>query len=75
MARLAQLRTLDDFKLLQLSWIYDLNFAPSLKLVAERNIIDDIERELPGEPDIRRAVGAVRKYVERKLEQDREAGR
>ena len=40
MVRLTSLRTLNDFRLLQLAWIYDLNFAPTLRLVLERSIIE-----------------------------------
>ena len=33
------LTTLNDFKLLQLAWLYDLNFACSLRMVVERDYI------------------------------------
>lgn len=67
MARLAQLRTQDDFRLLQLSWIYDLNFRPTFEMVVERGIIEDIALELPEEPEIIRAVNIVKRYVQQRL--------
>lgn len=67
MVKLTSLRTLNDFKLLQLAWTYDLNFAPSLRLVKERDIITRLAATLPASDDIRRAVGAVRGYVDERL--------
>ncbi len=67
MVRLDELRTLNDFKLLQLAWIYDLNFAPSLRLVQERGIIPGLAATLPGDDGVRRALDAVAGYVEERL--------
>ena len=44
---LSKVRTLNDFKLLQLSWVFDLNFLPSFRLLSERNYIDRITAHLP----------------------------
>ncbi len=67
MAVKSDLRTLNDFKLLQLSWLYDLNFSGSLQMVLERGYIETIARLLPDDEGIRSAVGAVREYVTKKL--------
>ncbi|HUI46502.1 MAG TPA: HD domain-containing protein [Nitrospirota bacterium] len=67
MANKADLRTLNDFKLLQLSWLYDLNFADSLRMVLERGYIDKLAKVLPDVQEINGAVAFVRTYVERKL--------
>ena len=64
---LKSLRTLNDFKLLQLAWIFDLNFARSLELVRERSIIDGIANTLPHTEDIALAVNSIRDYVDKKL--------
>jgi putative nucleotidyltransferase with HDIG domain len=63
MVRLTSLRTLNDFKLLQLAWIYDLNFAPSLRMVVERGIIERLSASVPQTPAVRRALGNLRQYV------------
>lgn len=63
MVRLASLRSLNDFKLLQLAWIYDLNFAPSLRMVLERNVIDQLSATVPQTREVSRALDAVRQYV------------
>lgn len=67
MVKLTDLRTLNDFKLLQLAWIYDLNFIPSLRLMREREIIDRLAATLPRDDGIRRALDAVAGYVDERL--------
>lgn len=47
MASLADLQTQNDFRLMQLSWIYDLNFSTSFRLLLERDYINRIGRTLP----------------------------
>jgi hypothetical protein len=69
MVRLTSLRTLNDFKLLQLAWIYDLNFAPSLRMVLERCVIDRLSETMPRTPDVERATENLRQYVIGKLEE------
>ena len=44
---LSSLKTLNDFKLLQLSWIFDLNFKPSFDLLSERQYIGRMIAHLP----------------------------
>lgn len=39
---LATVRSLNDFKLLQISWAYDLNFATSYRLLDERRYIPEL---------------------------------
>lgn len=36
---LATVRTLNDFRLLQISWVYDMNFPTSYRLLAERALV------------------------------------
>lgn len=64
---LSSLRTLNDFKLLQLAWIFDLNFTRSLQLVRERSVIDQLAATLPRTADVVAALDAVRCYVDEKL--------
>ncbi len=67
MALTSMLRTLNDFKLLQLSWIYDLNTTRSLQIVLEREYIDKIASTLPKTIEIGHAVDRVRKYVDQRI--------
>ncbi len=64
---LSSLKTLTDFKLLQLAWIFDLNFTASFRIVARRNIIDRFAATLPRTDAIAGAVDAVRDYLNEKL--------
>jgi putative nucleotidyltransferase with HDIG domain len=64
MVRLTSLRTLNDFRLLQLAWIYDLNFAPSLRMVRERGVIDRLSATLPPAPEVACALDSLRRYVD-----------
>ncbi len=63
-ARLSSARTLNDFKLVQLSWVYDLTFPESFRMVAERDAVHGIAQTLPATEGVRRTVEAVKGYVE-----------
>jgi len=66
-ARIQDLKTLNDFKLLQISWVFDLNFIPSLRAVKEREYIEKIEATLPYSKEITEAVKHAHDYVESRL--------
>jgi hypothetical protein len=63
MVQMSTLKTLNDFKLLQLAWIYDLNFASSLRILESRQYIDGIAATLPRSEEISSALAALRGYV------------
>ena len=46
-ALLKDLRTLNDFKLYQMGWVYDLNFSRSLEIIKERRYLEMIRNSLP----------------------------
>lgn len=69
MANLAHARSLNDFKLLQLSWVYDLNFVPSFKLLRERGYLRQLAKTLPGTAEVLAAVEAAECFVERNAEE------
>lgn len=49
-----QVKSLNDFKLLQVSWLFDLNFEPSLKIMADLGYIPQILSTLPPSDDLTR---------------------
>ena len=57
------LETADDFKLLQLSWVFDLNCRESFAVLAERGDISRLARLLPDQPGCGEAVATVNRYV------------
>lgn len=67
MVQLSTLKTLNDFKLLQLSWIYDINFPTTLRLVRERRILDRFAVILPEDEAVRDALATVRGYLDRRI--------
>ncbi len=69
MASLSQVRSLNDFKLMQLSWIYDLNFKSSFQLLSERNYIDTIIYHLPHDEEIQGVSSVLKEYVREKLKE------
>ena len=63
MVQMSTLKTLNDFKLLQLAWIYDLNFASSLRILESRQYIDGIAATLPRTGEISGALATLRAHV------------
>ena len=56
-------KTLNDFKLLQISWVFDLNYTPFFKAAENRKYLDQIEATLPKSKEIADAVGKVHDFV------------
>jgi len=68
-ASLAEVRTLNDFKLLGLTWIYDLNFKPSFRMVIDRSCIQRIARKLPHTDEISGFVQILEGFVRSRAEE------
>jgi hypothetical protein len=64
---LAKIRTLNDFKLLQLSWIFDLNYKPAFRLLGERNYIERIIDKLPQTEEILQLSLFLTEFVQQRL--------
>ena len=60
----ASLRTLNDFKLLQMAWIYDVNFPRTFQLIRDRGYLEVIRDALPQSETIDEIYGKVRAYLE-----------
>jgi hypothetical protein len=67
MVQLATLKSLNDFKLLQLSWIYDINFQSTLRLIRDRHLLEQMAALLPKEEAVLHVLGEVKKYLDRRL--------
>jgi len=52
-----------DFCLLQLCWIYDLNYQPALRRIHERNIVDRLAGRLPENDLLAQAVSELKDFV------------
>lgn len=64
-ARMADLRVLNDFKLLQIGWIFDLNFPRSFEIVRDTGYLEAIRDALPrGAKRVDDIYSKARKYLE-----------
>jgi hypothetical protein len=59
------LRTVNDFKLLLLSWVFDLNFSFSIQLVKDRRYIEKIEAILPDSQETKKVLKHIHDYMDR----------
>jgi hypothetical protein len=62
------LRTVNDFKLLLLSWVFDLNFNFSIQLVKDRRYIEKIEAILPDSLETKKVLRHIHDYMDRYLD-------
>lgn len=58
------MKTLNDFKLLQIGWLFDLNFDYSIKRLFDKKYLDKIFDTLPKNPKVNEIKGIVNKYFE-----------
>jgi hypothetical protein len=63
------LRTLNDMKLLQLGWVYDVNFTATLKRIRQRRFLEQIIDFLPRTEDIEKVKAKIFEYVDRRIKQ------
>ena len=64
---LSSVRTLSDFKFVQLSWVFDLTFTESYRIVAERDIVRQLAKTLPEGEGVQQAVGTILGFVAEKI--------
>jgi hypothetical protein len=62
----SDVKTLNDFKLLQLSWVYDLNFGTSFRILLEKDYVNRIAAELPHTDEIRRISVILQNFAHHK---------
>lgn len=58
-----QLRTLNDMKLLQLGWVYDVNFTVTLKRIQQRRFLETLIGFLPETEDMQKVKEKILSYV------------
>ena len=62
------LNNLNDFKLLQIGWLYSINFSPTFDRIKERRYLDTIRDHLPRTEQIDRIFSVVQNYLTRSLD-------
>ena len=58
------IKTLNDFKLLQIGWIFDINFEPTLRAICARGYLKTIRDVLPQSRKIDDVFSIVHAYIE-----------
>lgn len=62
-ASMEDVKTLNDFKLMQLSWVYDLNFKTTFKLLLERDYINKFISKLPQTVEVKKASSLLHEFA------------
>lgn len=63
----AKLQTWNDLKLINLAWVYDVNFIPTLNRIKERGELETIIGLLPDTPDIRKVRDKILAYADSRI--------
>lgn len=66
---LTMLKTLNDFKLTKLSWLYDLNFGTTFKIILDNDYTGRIIATLPQSEETRRLAGFINGYIQERLKE------
>jgi hypothetical protein len=62
-----QVRNLNDFKLLQMGWVFDVNFVPTLRAVKRRKYLEKLRAAMPHSPEADEAYRAVAGVLNRRI--------
>ena len=63
-----------ELKLLQLSWVYDLNFLWSFQVIEKRQFLQDIVSTLPPLKILEPVIGQLLNYVKEQANTAKESG-
>ena len=66
-ARITDMQTINDFKLLQLGWLYDINFNETLQIMKERNYPGRMLHTLPNDCQIRSLEKKIENYLLKRI--------
>ncbi len=66
----SELRTLNDLKLCQLGWVYDMNFAATLRWIRQRKLLEKLVGFLPETADIERVKEKIFAYVDCRIRRE-----
>ena len=61
--KLHSMRSLNDFKVLQMSWVYDVNFPRTFQRIYERGYMEMLRDALPETAEVSELYAAVQAYV------------
>ena len=70
---ISHVHNLNDFKLLQIGWIFDINFAPTFAAIRSRRYLEKIQAVLPDTEQLRQLFSVVHDYLENHMFSTRKA--
>jgi len=68
--RFDDLKTLNDYKLMQMSWIYDINFPRTFQLIKKRHYLEKMRDSLNIPSGKNKIYGAVKAFLEERIKGD-----
>jgi len=63
----SDLETLSDYKLLMLTWIYDVNYTVTLQRIKQRRFIQDVRELLPATDEMTKIIQVAENYIDQKI--------
>jgi len=60
-------KSLTDMNLMRMTWVYNINYLPALRRLAERGHLDQLDETMIKNPDIEELLAKARKFVTDKL--------
>lgn len=67
-ANYADANNINDFKLLQVGWVYDINFAPTFQRISERGYLQAIRKALPQSDQITEVFTISESYLQSRIQ-------
>lgn len=64
------LKNLNDFKLLQMGWVFDINFDATFHCVQSRRYMEMIGDALPKSKDIQDVIGIIQLYLRKQVQKE-----
>jgi hypothetical protein len=68
-------RSLNDWKLLLVSWVYDLCYVPTCRRVLERGVVSSLAEMMPNTPDVAAIVATATAHLEDRCARSSRRGR
>lgn len=62
-----KLKTINELKVLQMSWVFDINFRPTFEILRERDNIGILASTLPDTPLLREALDFINSSIDERL--------
>ena len=64
-----EVANINEFKVLQMSWVFDINFKPTFEILRQRDDLDLIVATLPESQLWDKALAFIKSYIDLRLEE------